>query len=280
MQWPSTACVPLAQLGRSLSASLAFARRLASGAPITDPVALVVAHADDETLWAGGALPRLSGLILIHLTDSAPADMADAARLGFASRTAYARARAEELAAALAVLEVRPERRAYGIPDKEAVEHLPDLVARLADDLKDVAAILTHPYEGGHPDHDTAALAVRRAAERIGGRTGRMPALAEFACYHQHAGARRFGRFWPDAGCPEAARPLDPAERGRVARALAAPRSPAAVIDGWCPQAERWRAAPAYDFTAPPPPGSSLYDGFGWSITAAQWRRLAGAAAA
>ncbi len=270
----------LAQIGRSLSASLAFARRLASGTPIPDPVAVVVAHADDETLWAGTALLRLSGLILIHLTDSAPADMADAARLGFATRADYARARSDELDAALAVLDARPRRIAYGLPDQEAVAHLPDLVARLAHDLTDVAAVLTHPYEGGHPDHDTAALAVRKAAARIGDRTGRAPALAEFACYHRHAGTRRFGHFWPDAGCPEQVRPLEAAERARVAQAIAAHRSQAAVIDGWCPQAERWRPAPAYDFTAPPPPGASLYDGFGWSITAARWRGLAEAVAA
>jgi LmbE family N-acetylglucosaminyl deacetylase len=263
-----------------VSVSHAFAQRLAGGAPIPEPVALVVAHADDETLWAGAALPRLSRLTLVHLTDSAPADMADAGRLGFATRADYARARADELEVALAALDAKPDRIAYGLPDKEAAAHLPDLVARLAHDLRDAVAILTHPYEGGHPDHDTAALAVRAAADRIGGRTGRRPSLAEFACYHQQAGARRFGHFWPDPDCPEQVRPLDPDERGRVARAIAAHGSQAAVIDGWCPQAERWRAAPAYDFTAPPPPGASLYDGFGWSITSGRWRRLAEAVAA
>ncbi|MBP1180867.1 hypothetical protein JOE48_002831 [Methylobacterium sp. PvR107] len=33
-----------------MSASLAFARRLASGTPLADSVALVGAHADDATL--------------------------------------------------------------------------------------------------------------------------------------------------------------------------------------------------------------------------------------
>ncbi|MGH1570453.1 hypothetical protein ACRAWG_06980 [Methylobacterium sp. P31] len=44
-----------------MSASHAFAQRLAGGAPISEPVALVVAHADDETLWAGAALPACPG---------------------------------------------------------------------------------------------------------------------------------------------------------------------------------------------------------------------------
>ena len=65
---------------------MSFARRLAAGEPIDEPVAVVVAHADDETLWCGSALPRLRNCRLIHLTDSAPRDMADANRLGIASR--------------------------------------------------------------------------------------------------------------------------------------------------------------------------------------------------
>src|SRR4051794_32503283 len=66
-----------------LISSPVFAQRLASGAPFSEPVALLVAHADDETLGAGSAIPRLSRLTLVHLTDSAPVDMEDAVRLGF-----------------------------------------------------------------------------------------------------------------------------------------------------------------------------------------------------
>ena len=82
----------------------AWARRFAAGDPVGERVVVVVAHPDDETLWAGALLGRLQNALLIHLTDGAPADGADAHRLGFASRDAYAAARAAELDTALVAL--------------------------------------------------------------------------------------------------------------------------------------------------------------------------------
>ncbi|PAX08046.1 PIG-L deacetylase family protein [Sphingomonas lenta] len=246
---------------------MSWAARLADGAAVEEPVAVVVAHADDETLWAGSALARLRNCRLIHLTDSAPRSMIDAHRLGIERREDYARLRAAELDAALAELGATPERIAYDVPDQETADHLPALVERLTGDCRGVSAIVTHPYEGGHPDHDGAALACRIVADRLG------CALVEFACYAEFDGTRVFGRFWP--GTPEHARPLSPFERGAVARALAAHRSQRDVIGDYVPDAERWRDAPGYDFTGPPPPGNSLYDRFGWAITSGIWRERA-----
>lgn len=251
----------------------AFARLLASGVPVSAPVAVVVAHADDETLWAGAALGRMTDCRLIHLTDSSPRDLADARRLGFRTREAYAVARAGELDAALVALGAAPERLGYAVPDQEAVAHLPGLVERLATDCAGVAAIATHPYEGGHPDHDAAALAVRVAADRLG-----VP-VVEFASYNLHGGERVWARFEPNSDCPENTRPLLPDERARIDAALAAHASQAVVFDDWRPAVERWRAAPRYDFSRPPPGEACLYDRFGWTLTSARWRELAEAAA-
>lgn len=249
---------------------MSWAARLASGEPIDEPVAVVVAHADDETLWAGAALGRLRNCRLIHLTDSAPHDMVDAGRLGIGTREDYAALRARELEAALAELAAEPHRFDYGVADKEAVDHLPELVDRLAADCAGVAAIVTHPYEGGHPDHDTAALAVRLAAERIG-----RPAVIEFACYHQIGGKRVWAEFATAPTSPERVRALSLFERGRIDRALAAHASQKLVFGDWRPELERWRDAPSYDFTRPPPGQAVLYDGFGWEITSDRWRKRA-----
>lgn len=245
---------------------MSFAARLASGEPIDEPVAVVVAHSDDETLWCGTALTRLRKCRLIHLTDSAPRDMGDAVRLGIGSRGEYAALRARELDRALVELDAAPERFGYGVPDKEAVDHLPELVERLTRDCAGVAAFLTHPYEGGHPDHDAAALAVRLVAGRIG-----EPAIVEFACYRQAGGVRVWADFAAHPSAPERVRALSPSERGRVDRALAAHASQAAVFGPWRPEAERWRDAPRYDFTRPAPGEAALYDGFGWEITSERW---------
>lgn len=238
--------------------------RLASGERIAERIAIVVAHPDDETLWTGALLDRLDDAILIHVTDGAPADMDDARRLGFATREEYAGARGAELDAALDRLGYRGARCSYGFPDKGAVHHLASLVDRLCVDLAGAAAILTHPFEGGHPDHDACALAVARAAAA--------PAV-EFACYCDHAGEREFGRFWP--GPPEQARALTTADRNRIEAALHAHATQASCFGSWRPTHERYRAAPPYDFTAPSPPERTLYDSFGWDLTSARWRELA-----
>lgn len=243
-----------------------FAARLASGERIDAPVAIVVAHPDDESLWLGTALRRLPNATLIHLTDGAPDDMSDAHRLGFATREDYAAARAQELDDALCALGVDPRRLAYGFTDQSLALRLPALTNRLSVDLGGMHAVITHAYEGGHPDHDAAAFAVRRA---FGGQR------VEFAAYHLAGRRPAWGRFWPDPDRPEHVRPLDTEERARVCRAIDAHVTQRDVTGGFRPVEERWRIAPDYDFTAPPPPGAALYDGFGWAMTSARWRELA-----
>ena len=242
--------------------------RLASGQRIAARVAIVVAHPDDETLWCGSLLARLDDAVLVHLTDGSPVDGDDARRLGF-TRAGYARERAGELDGALDRLHYRGERRGYGVPDKETVDHLGAIVPRLRDDLAGAAVVVTHPYEGGHPDHDAAALAVARAAAAP---------VVEFACYALHAGERVFGRFVADPARPETSRLLDAADAARVEAGLAAHVTQAAVFGDWRPAVERWRDAPRYDFTRPPPGEGVLYDGFGWTLTGERWRAVAAGA--
>lgn len=247
----------------------AWAERLAGGGRIAEPVAVVVAHPDDETLFAGPVLRRLANATLILLTDGAPEDMGDARRLGFATRADYARARAVELDHALAALGAAARLVRYEVPDQRAVERIGEVAARLAVDLAGHAAVITHPYEGGHPDHDAAALAVRRAAERL---APAAPAIVEFACYAQFGGERVWSRFVDTPTCPERLRMLDEDDRARLDAALAAHATQAAVFGAWRPTVERWRAAPPYDFALPPPGEACLYDGFGWAMTSQAWR--------
>ena len=247
--------------------------RLAAGERIAVPVALVVAHPDDETLGLGSRLHLFDRLTLVHLTDGAPSDMGDAHRAGFATREAYAAARSAELAAALQVLGARPVRAlAYGVLDQAVVEHLPELARRLAADLAGQAAVVTHAYEGGHPDHDACALAVARTCTALGPDA---PAAYEFAGYFGVAGVLHGNAFHPDPARAETTWELTAAERARKAAAFAAHASQRRILDNFPPGREALRAAPAYDFTDPPPPGEAHYDRYGWPLTSAAWRERA-----
>jgi LmbE family N-acetylglucosaminyl deacetylase len=160
-----------------------------------------------------------------------------------------------------------------------------DAIPELADRLRavfrehQVAAVLTHAYEGGHPDHDATALAVHLAAECD---------VIEFAGYHAGPnGTLQTQTFLPSPsgrglgeGGPTGAT-LTPAlsrrERETKAAMIACFRTQAGILARFDPGLERFRRAPRYDFTAPPHPGSLNYENWGW-LTGEQWRKRIAAA--
>ena len=235
--------------------------------------ALVFAHPDDETAAAGGIMDRFEALRLIVVTDGAPHDMGDALREGFATREAYAEARAEELDAALAALGVQPERRSLELVDQTAVEHLAALTRTFSEALEGCAAVITHPYEGGHPDHDACAFAVQGACRLMAS----PPVRLEAPFYRGEGSARVVGDFQADPRCPETTFTLSPERLAAKRAALAAHRSQAAVLGWFDPAVERLRPAPDYDFTQPAGE-TALYDSWGWTLTSAVWREHARAA--
>lgn len=242
------------------------------------PVVVVVAHPDDETVSLGAALARLAGRCkVLTVTDGAPRDPRFAARAGLATREAYAAVRRAEQRAALGLAGLDPACcQALGYVDQEAVLHLVELMVRLKEEFRRLSpgTLLTHPYEGGHPDHDAVAAAVHYALALLERDGGALPSLLEFASYHAGGGKVTRLDFLSAPGCPETTLVLTPLERERKQQMYQCYVSQQPGLAVFPIGTERWRPAPRYDFTRPPHPGPVHYEKYPWAMREPEFRGL------
>lgn len=240
---------------------------------------IVVAHPDDETLGAGALLQRLRGATIVHVTDGAPRDPA-LWNAPADDREAYAAARRVELTHAMALVDHPPQLRRLGAVDQEAVDGVVALARDLAVMLGELRpeVVLTHPYEGGHPDHDAAAVVVQAAIALRTQAGAPAPALLEMAYYHALGGAPVYGRFLPDDARPEHAVTLSPEVRARKLRMFGCFTTQREVLAVFPVDVERYREGKVHDFSRPPHEGVLHYELMNW-CDGASWRARVRAAA-
>lgn len=276
---PGGQAPPSGERARAFLAALAASQ----DAIVETPVMLVVAHPDDETIMLGAQIPRLARLEIVTVTDGAPADMKDARARGFETREAYAEARRREQAAAVALAGVPEEALgALGFGDQTAAHRLRELCAMLAALFAARAPeiVVTHALEGGHPDHDAVAFAVR-AARLLAMRGGaQAPEIVEAPLYRLREKMRVFQHFGEDAGAPETTLALDETRRDLKRRMMDAHATQAAVLAPFTPEVERLRPAQPVDTDVLPNAGALHYELHPWGLDGKTWLARVAAARA
>jgi LmbE family N-acetylglucosaminyl deacetylase len=238
---------------------------------------VIVAHPDDEAIGAGARLRDLPDVTIIYVTDGAPRDPEYALRKGYATREAYAKSRQEELLGALAVVGISPEAtRCLDVVDGEAADRLVEVTYRLAELLDELRpdVVLTHPYEGGHTDHDATAFAVHLACGILRRDAVPAPIVLELTSYHFFEGRRRTGEFLPYYGLEERTIELEASTQALKQEMYDQFASQAECLTGFGVEREKFRAAPRYVFTAPPHGGPLLYE-LCRALDSSTWRERA-----
>jgi LmbE family N-acetylglucosaminyl deacetylase len=239
---------------------------------------VIVAHPDDEVIGLGAQLPRLQNALFVQVTNGGPLNGRDAREHGFRSVADYVAARQREWQLALSTAGLDNVRKfELACPDQEAAYRLASLSRSIRDILRETRpeVVVTHPYEGGHPDHDATAFAVHAACALLGQSA---PPLIEAASYHGSTSGIETGCFLPAEGVQAVTIQLTPEQRELKQRLMSCFATQRQVLDQFRTDVECFRPAPRYDFSEPPHPGPLFYERFDWGLSAARFRELATAA--
>ncbi len=235
-------------------------------------VVVVAAHPDDEVIGLGALLPRFEDLrAIVHVTDGAP-------KAGVEQWHEYAQLRRREFQAAMVEAGVGGVRQiCLQCPDQEASFRMVEIARELCGVFEELRPkfVLTHPYEGGHPDHDATAATVQGAAELLRNKGPYAPTILEFSSYHQGPHGMETGCFlsWPEWAVN--GHVLTEEEKSTKKKLFDCYVSQRNVLQYFPIGEEPLRPAPAYDFTQPPHEGKLYYENFQWGVTGEEWRELA-----
>jgi LmbE family N-acetylglucosaminyl deacetylase len=239
---------------------------------------IVVAHPDDEAIAAGALLGRLARAGVICVTDGAPRRGNFARDAGFDNWMDYAAARHREAQTALALLggKIAPMHN-LGVADQEAVFNLVAATRHLAHWMgAGFTHVVTHAYEGGHPDHDSVAFCVHAACALVANAGKTPPIIVEAPLYSAPAGKFVHNKFVPhgDAG-PVSTFKLSSAEQDLKRRMFDCHVTQRNVFADFDVTEEKFRQAPRYHFSDVPHPGDAGYNQYMRPFTGRVWRRHA-----
>lgn len=236
---------------------------------------VVAAHPEDETIGLGATLASSEKPTVLYLTTVCPGDHLWRAPL-IAPAEALQSDPREELQCAMKLAGVDPQRvRALHGGETESVENLVALTRAMIEEIGRIAppVVITHAYEGGHPDHDAAAFIVHAAAALIEREGSGAPVVTEMASWHAREGELVTYEFLPSR-MPVYTRVLTASEKELKRAMIDCYATRREVLRAFPLQVELVRLAPAYAFAQPPHAGSLWYELRGW-MEAARWREHA-----
>ncbi|MCU1306093.1 MAG: LmbE-like protein [Acidobacteriaceae bacterium] len=219
---------------------------------------VIVAHPDDEAVGCGILLQRMKSPSVAFMTNGAPVNRYfwDA----YKSRQNYATVRRRESQRALAQLGYVTVGR-FDAPDQELFRNLEEarewLALMVEQDRPD--AILTHAYEGGHPDHDACSF-----LGSVIGRTFDIPVweMPLYRLMNERLVRQRF--LDSDDNVTIVATQN---ERDRKQKMISSYRSQLEFLTEFQTVAEDYRPQPEHDFLQPPHEGILNYESWGWGIS-------------
>jgi N-acetylglucosamine malate deacetylase 2 len=228
-------------------------------------------HPDDEVIGASTLLGRLAKKVfVVYVTNGAPETTAE----GY-DRLAYVSVRRREAEAVLRSCAIPIDNALWlDVPDQQTSFRLRYLAETFRDFLEGhrPAFVVGPSYEGGHPDHDSTALALAVACSAL----RHPPTRLEMLSYHHRNQQFETDRFLTDPpGIRQQRVALDESARRRKQALFDLYTSQREVLKFFPIAHECFREAPDYDFLQPPGSDPLYYEFFEWGINGQGWREQA-----
>jgi N-acetylglucosamine malate deacetylase 2 len=180
----------------------------------------------------------------------------------YGSRENYVSVRRQEAEAATKIAGVK-RAALLNFCDQELYRYLQPALKQLEDLTVEFRpdAILTHAYEGGHPDHDSCAFLAYLLGFRL-----KLP-VWEMPLYHRTSKGMCVQRFLHPSGDAALIRARC-GELDAKRQMVCVYRSQSQALQGFDLKFERFRRQASYDFSSPPETDVINYEAWQWQIRA------------